>query len=113
MKTVKVSAKVGKDGKPFEVDYKLGENLAELAKQFGEAVVYNNACSAIIVGLQGVIRGHLAKNKKSAEITEAVNKWKPGSRQPAKPPQEKLKEQFGKMSPEERKALLAELSKTK
>lgn len=112
-KTVQVSAKVGKDGKPYTVDYKLGETVEELVKQFGEQVVVNNCRAAIIVALQGVIRGALAKNKKPAEVAELVAKWKPGSRTPAKPPQEKLKEQFSKMDPETRKALLAELSKSK
>ena len=112
-KVTQVSAKVGKDGKPFSVDYKLGETVEELVKQFGEAVVVNNCRAAIIVALQGVIRGALAKNKKPEEIKELVSKWKPGSRQPATPPQEKLKAQFGKLDAETRKALLAELAKSK
>lgn len=113
MKTVKIGARVGKDGKPFEIEYKLAEDVAGLCKQFGDEVVYNNAKAALVVALQGVIRGALSKGKKPAEITEIIAKWKPGKRQPARPPQEKMRDQFTKLTADERKALLAELSKVK
>lgn len=122
MKTLEVSAKIGKTGTPVSVNFQMPENLAEMSTTFGEDVVYNHVKSSITVALQSFMRskidparegGPMSKADLQAEIsgdgTEDAPGWKPGTRNPGKSAADKVKEQFGKMSPEDRAALLASL----
>jgi hypothetical protein len=101
----------------------MGENLDELTKQFGQDIIYNHAKSSIVVALQGFIRtrldperdgGPMSQDQIQAEVagdgTEENAGWRPGMRSPGKSAAERVKEQFGKMDPELRRQLLAELA---
>lgn len=107
---MKITAKLGKDGAPYEAEYNLGGSLKEMLSLFGEEVVYNKAKAAMIVDIQGVMRGAIKAKKPAAEISKLVSAWKPGVRKPSKSPVAKVQEHFAKLSPEERKALLKELA---
>lgn len=124
MKDLDVSAKIGKEGTPVTVKFRLGETLEELAEQYGTDVIFNHAKSSIVVALQGYMRtkidperegGPMAQDELQADISgngsEEKPGWRPGIRQPGKSAAEKVKEQFSKMDPDLRKALLAELAK--
>lgn len=86
------------------------EDLQGLVKQFGDKVVANHAIAALKVAVQGIARGMLGAGKSNAEIQKAVGEYKPGLRVRGKSPQEKIAEQFGKMDPETKKALLRQLA---
>jgi len=107
---VKIGAKLGKDGRTYEAEYNFGENLDGMVKLFGADVVYNKAKAAMIVDIQGAMRGAIKANKPAREIADSIAKWKPGVRKPGKSPVVKVQEHFAKLSPEERKALLRELA---
>jgi len=129
MKTLDVSAKIGKEGQPgyvapMTIKFALGETVNELVEQYGADVIYNHAKSSIIVALQGYMRtkmdpereeGPMNQEALQADIsgdgTEENPGWKPGVRSPGKTAAEKVREQFSKMDPEMRKLLLAELAK--
>ncbi len=107
----KVSAKIGKDGTPTEVEYPLldANTTSELNSNFTEKVVVAHAKSSITVALQSLLRGLLKAGKSPADIKKAVSEWKPGMRTPGKSKLEKAEDLLGQMSPEDRKALLKKL----
>ena len=107
----KVSAKIGKDGEPIEVEYPLldATKTSELNTNFTEKVVVAHAKSSITVALQSMLRGLIKAKKTSAEIKKAVAEWKPGMRTPGKSRLEKASDLLGAMTPEERKELLKKL----
>lgn len=107
---MKITAKLGKDGAPYEAEYNFGDNLKSMIALYGEDVVYNKAKSAMIVDLQGVMRNSIKAKKPAKEIAELIAKWKPGVRKPSKSPVVKVQEHFAKLSVEDRKALLKELA---
>ena len=111
MKQIDVTARLGKDGTPATVKFNMGDNVQEVAKQLGEEITYNQLRGAVIVSLQAFMRAKMGAEKPvtGKELQEAVNQWKPGIRQPGKPPAEKVKDLFAKLSDADRKALLKEL----
>ena len=115
MKKFDIEANVGKDGSggSVTVTKEFGENIKELSDQFGADVVFAHAKASMVVALQGFLRSKMTSTKAPVtdqkELQKLVNDWKPSLRTPGKPAAEKVKEQFTKMSPEERKALLAAL----
>jgi hypothetical protein len=115
MKELTISAKIGTDGKPAQVTKELGENLDELVGQYGHDVIYAHAKSSIVVAAQGKIRTLIDPEREGGALEgqalqEEMDKWTPGIRKPGKSAAEKVKEQFGKMDPELRRQLLAELA---
>ena len=111
----KVSAKIGQDGTPVEVEYPLldATTTEGLNKAFTESIVVAHARSSITVALQSAIRGLIKAGKKGAEIQKAVDEWKPGMRTPGKSKLEKASELLGTLTPEERKNLLKQLQSQK
>lgn len=115
---MQVQVKPEKGGKEAIFNFTPGENQAEMNKLWGQDVVHSLARSALIVAVQGFVRNGLKpagkenkiKLKSPKDIQTAVDNWKPGLKVRGRSPQEKLKEQFEKMSPEERKRLLKELA---
>ena len=107
----KVSAKIGKDGIPLEVEYPLldAETTSQLNANFTEKIIVAHAKSSITVALQGFLRGLIKQKKTPAEVKKAVTEWKPGMRTPGKSKLEKAEDLVGKMSADERKALLKRL----
>lgn len=123
MKEMDVSAKIGKDGTPITIKFNLGETLAELVEQYTENVIYQHARSSIVVALQGYMRSKIDPERDGGPMTQEELQsdisgdgsedkpgWRPGIRQPGKSAAERVKEQFSKMDPELRRALLAELA---
>ena len=106
--------KPGHIAAPITVDYNVPETLPELAKVFGDDVVANAASGAIIISLQAFIRRHIEKGTPHADIQKEVNAWKPDVRTVVKQSAfEKATSALDKLSPEERKAMLAKLQATK
>lgn len=109
---MKVQAKTKEKPNPVSVEYKPldAKNLAEMTKAFGEEVVFKAAQGAVIISLQAAIRRHIDKGTPVAEIQKAVDAWKPDVRSVTKASAfEKASSALGKLSAEERAALLKQL----
>jgi hypothetical protein len=115
---VKLPAQAASNGvearpeRKITVQYDLPNDLDGLVKRFGKEVVANHAIAALKVAIQGVTRNALAATepvKTDREIQALVTAYKPGIRVRGKTPQEKIAEGFGKLTPEQKKALLKQL----
>jgi hypothetical protein len=107
--TAELTAKNGNEAKGATVKTQIGENLDELGSQFGPDVVYSHARRSIIIAMQTSIRGMLEQGKADEEIQQAMSEWKPGLKRPAKTPLDRVRDEFTRMSPEDRKRILKEL----
>ena len=105
-----ITAKKKDSEKSVTVNYDLPEDHAGLVAKFGEEAVYGAAVDSFTISIQSLIRRHFDKSQE--EIQAAVDGWVPGVRGPAvkKSPLEKAKAALSAMTPEQRAALLAELS---
>jgi hypothetical protein len=108
---MQISAQKKDGSNKVTVEFPIGANLQELVAQFGEAVVYSNAVDSIVIGVQALVRRHAAGTEKTPgksqeEIQKIVSAYKPGVGAARATPVEKLATQVGKMSAEEKKALL-------
>lgn len=114
---MKVSAKTKEKPTPVTVEYAglaAEMKLPDLQKNFGDEVVAAAAKGAIVISLQAFVRRMIDANKSQAEIQAEVIKWKPDTRSVVKQTAfEKATSVLDKLSPEERKQLLAKLQATK
>lgn len=109
---MKVSAKTKEKPTPVVVEYPVPENLDGLRKSYGDDVTYAAAKGAIVISLQAFVRRHIDKGTAPAAIQTEVTKWKPDVRSVVKQSAfEKVSSNISKLTPEERKKLLAELTK--
>lgn len=111
---MKISAKTKKFPTAISAEYPALDvtNTADLEKAFGAEVVFNAAKSAIVISAQAFMRRHIEKGADAKKVQEELSKWKPDVRSVVKMTAfEKVTSNIGKLTPEERKALLAELTK--
>ena len=108
---MEVTAKAGPEGPEISVNYEFGEDTKAMTELFGDKIVFDNARANMVVSLQGFIRSRAKRGDKPAEIQKAVAEWKPGTRVRGKSKAEKFKEQFESLSADEKKAMLAQLTK--
>lgn len=107
---MQISAKSKKHPEPINIEYAMPEKLADLVKSFGEAVVESAARGSLVITIQAAMRRLLEKGKSAKEIQDQLATWKPGVREVSKASAfEKATSQIGKLSPEERKALMDKL----
>lgn len=113
MAVEKISAKLSnqEDNEAVTVEYDFGDNLQDAAEKYGEDVVFQRFRSAATVDLQSLIRRGIKAGKDAATIQQEASEWAPGVRKTTKKSaEERIKEQFSKLSQEEREALMAELT---
>ena len=111
---MKVSAKTKAKPTPVSVEYNIPNDLTGLAKAFGEEVIATAAKGAIVISLQAFIRRHIEKGTAPAELQKEVTAWKPDVRTITKQSAfEKATSALDKLTPEERKSLLAKLQAAK
>lgn len=105
---MEISAKT-KAGATVTVNYELPEDLAGLIAKYGEAVVFSNAKSALVIGLQALLRRNI--DKPQEEVQAAVDAYVPGVRAsgPRQSTFEKLQNSVGSLSEEEKKELIKRL----
>lgn len=98
--------------KEMTVTWNCPADLKGLVGAYGDEVVYNQAVAALRVAIQGIVRNAMGgeEPKTAKEIQNLVTAYKPGVRVRGKSPQEKIAESFGKMSAEEKAALIKRLS---
>jgi hypothetical protein len=108
---MKVSAKTKDKPTPVSVEYEVPDTVAALTAAFGEDVVASAAKGAIVISLQAFMRRHIDKGSDEATIQNEVKGWKPDSRTIIKQSAfERASGAIEKLTPEERKALIAKLS---
>jgi len=115
--------KLGIERKPVEAEVNIPETLAEKVKLFGEEVVNGASEDALIINVQALMRRMMvpkfdkagkktSEASSEAEIQKAVAAWKPDVRTVVRQTAfEKASSSLEKLTPDERKALLASLQK--
>lgn len=99
---------------PVSVEYDIPVGVDGLRKAFGDEVVDSAARGAIVISLQAYMRRLLEKGKNASEIQAEVKGWKPDARTIVKQSAfERATGAVEKLSPEERKALIAKLQALK
>lgn len=109
VKTVKTKSKE----QEATVEFDFGDSLGEAVELFGEDTIFKAYISAATIGLQGYVRSLLLSEKNSQpEIEEAVAAWNPAMRKErvAADPVQKLITAAGKMTPEDRQAMLEKIA---
>ena len=114
MSKVVTSAGKASDSRKLEVEFDFGENLTDAIERFGEDVVFANYKRQASVGLQALIRSHLKQTtevgefaKTDEEIIAAIQSWTPSDGTVQRvDPSAKLEALLGKISEEDRVALL-------
>ncbi len=105
-----VTATTTGSDRQVSVSYDFGDNLDQAVELFGAELVFNRYESAVTIDLQALIRRGIKAEKTDEEIQELTNAWKPGIKQVIrKSAQEKIKDAFGAMSEEDKKAMLEQL----
>lgn len=107
--SAEVSAKNGQEAKNATATFRVGENLHELAEQFGEEVVYSHAKRSVIIALQTTMRAAIEAGETQEQLQARVDEWKPGLKKPAKSPLDKVRDEIARMSPEDKKRIMKEL----
>lgn len=115
-----ISAKLSTHDQVLTVNYDFGTNLDEAVDKFGAETVFNCFKDAAVIKLQALLRRKLTaalvgdKDGKTTDLPEDVQElvadWKPSaSGTTRKSAAEKVETIIGKMSEEERAALIAKL----
>jgi hypothetical protein len=111
---MKVSAKTKEKPTPVVVEVNIPDTLQDLQKSYGDDVVAAAAKGAIIISLQAFMRRHIEKGTALPEIQKEASAWRPDVRTVVKQTAlEKASSSIKQLSPEERKALLAQLQALK
>lgn len=109
-----VKTSIGRDGegRSITVQYDFGDNLSEMVKLFGEAVVYNHALDNMVIALQAKVRGAMKGTEKrepasDPEIVKMTAEWKPAIGRTIDPAKQiaDMKAKIARLTPEQ----LAEL----
>lgn len=112
-----ISTKAGKDAESrnLAVAYDFGNDLDSAVALFGADVVFAGFKADAKVGLQSFIRARLNATEEDSEalkytdeeIVTAASEWKPGTKaRTASDPMAKLQALLGKLTPEQKAALL-------
>lgn len=105
-----VTATIADGSASVTFPYDFGDNLQDAVSKFGEPIVWAYAQRALVIAAQGHARSLIKSEKSKDEILATMAEWKPGAPRQAKTAEDRAREILGKISPEERAKLLAELS---
>lgn len=115
MATENISTKEPGSNRELVVSYDFGNNVEEAIEKFGAEAVFAGFKADCKVGVQAFVRGRLKATEEDSEapkysddeITAAVADWMPGTKtRQSADPMAKLQALLGKLSPEQRAALL-------
>lgn len=107
---VTTSASGDKDARSITLEMPCDEkNIAGNAKLYTDAIVLNYFIAQLKVAFQAAVRRMLKDDKPDKDIKAHMAEWKPGLKKPGKSAVEKAQDAWGKLSDEEKKALLAQL----
>lgn len=107
---MEISFKTKEQPEVRKVNFDMPADLDGLRAKFGDDSVYSNAAGAYVISLQALCRRHI--DKSDEEIQALVDGWNPNERSPAVKQSafERASSALGKLTPEEKAALLAKLS---
>lgn len=92
------------------LDYDFGDTLEAMLSEFGEEAVFLHARADMKVSVQGAIRGFIKAGLDEDQVLEKMTEWEMPSGAPrSKDPVDKLEKILGKLSAEEREAVLAKV----
>lgn len=95
---------------PIKVNYDFGDNLAEMQVEFKEEAVFHHAKSSMTVALQSALRSWISQGLSQTEIEQKLTTWEmPTGKPRGRSKIERLAEQLGEMSKEDRDKVLEEL----
>jgi hypothetical protein len=106
---VTTSASGEEGARSITLEMPCAKDIAGAVKMDGEEIVYNYYVGQKKVSFQGWVRRMLKDDVPDKEITAKLKDWKPGLKKPGKSAVEKAKDAYAKLSPEDKKALLASL----
>jgi len=107
---MEISAKTKEMTAAVTIEYDMPTTLDGLVEKFGADVVGSAAQGALIISLQAAMRRMIEKEKPQAEIQSTLAGWRPDVRSVVKQTAfEKVTSSLDKLSPDERKSLLAKL----
>lgn len=92
------------------INYDFGDTPEETNAIFGDDIVYSYAKRALVIAVQGHLRGLLRSGKSADEIAELGPEWRPGAPRPKQSPEDKMRAQWALMTADDRAALLRELT---
>ncbi len=106
---VSVGAKIT-DGPECQVNFTMDNTTEEAITRYGEDVVFSRYKASLVIDLQSFLRGQMKTDppKTADEIQGAVDEWAPGVKAKGRSPAERARDIFGKLSEDDRKALLEE-----
>jgi len=110
MAKVPITAKFSKS-EPVTVTYDFGEDDAQFLSKFSEKVVCSYARAGMRIALQDLVRAGIKAKKSAQSIQKEADDWKPGIRKRGKSKAEKIADQMNALTPDEKKTLLAKLTK--
>jgi hypothetical protein len=109
--------KKDKDGvgqeRSLSLEFDFGKDLADMTSKFTDDVVFHNARANMVVGVQSHARGRIKAGKSNQEVVAAFSgpkAYKPGIRK-STPPHERLAKDIEKLTPEQRRELIASIGK--
>lgn len=96
-------------GQDFTVKVDLPDSINEAIKQYGEEIVYNRFMASVVIDLQSSVRTQIRKEDFAASNLETYfTSWKPKLKARGKSVSEKIGDMLGKLTPEEREAVLSQ-----
>lgn len=110
MATSEVKARAGTDGKRMVVKFDFGDDLDGAVDKYGPAIIYAYYKANATVSIQDVVRSGIKAKKSAPEIQKLVDAWVPGVKRRGRSKSEKMREDFQKLSEDERAELLASLT---
>lgn len=109
--TVQAKVKSGdRAGEIFAIEYEMPGTIDEARQKWGDDVAFSQLKAAVVISLQSFMRQQIQKDGATTDSVQAAcQEWSPSKgRGPARPISERAQELLGRMSIEERQALLEE-----
>lgn len=99
---------------PISVNFDFGETLGDMMSLFGDDTVFHQARSSMTVALQSALRSWVLQGLSNEEIlNDKLNSWEmPSGKARGRSRIERLTEEIGKMSAEDKAAFLESVGLT-
>jgi len=107
---IKATKQVNGVEQSVEATYDFGDSLGAATALFGEEVVLDGFRRSSIITAQSIMRRSMEAGKSQEEVQALINAWKPGvALERTVDPVAALTAKFGKLTPEEQKAIIKQL----
>lgn len=121
-KVTKVTAQVGSGDnvivKGMSIEYAMPETAAEAIKMFGDDLVLSYFVADLTVSLQSGMRGKMIATEDGVKTPSGIKpktlqtwagEWKPGKKTRGRPAEDRIADDIGKLTDEQKAALLKKL----